>query len=83
MASWQPFGYEGMPGTCLWCGRKLRHETVIDSDSDKPYPGNLVRADKSGRYQDDSFCGLSCGYRFGRRLAELGNRLQANKETQT
>ena len=76
MPATRPFGATGEPGTCLWCGRRLRHETVIDPASDKPYPGNLVRAEQAGRYQDDSFCGLGCGYRFGRRLAELGNRLR-------
>jgi hypothetical protein len=24
MNSMQPFGYKGTPGTCLWCGRKVR-----------------------------------------------------------
>jgi hypothetical protein len=24
MSEWHPFGYEGKPGTCVWCGRKLR-----------------------------------------------------------
>ena len=69
------FAATGEPGTCLWCGRRLRHETVIDPASDEPYPGNLVRAEKAGRYQDDIFCGLGCGYRFGVRVAELGTCL--------
>ena len=81
--NYQPFGYQGVPGTCLWCGRKLRYERVMadDQDQDNPTykavgPGfATITAAKAGRYQDDMFCGLSCGYLFGRRLARLGRRL--------
>ena len=32
--------------------------------------------EKSGGYGDGYFCGLRCGFQFGRRFAELGRRLQ-------
>lgn len=86
--NYKPFGYQDEPLTCLWCGRKLSHHTVIDEDREKAaraagmdadavYQHSLVRAEKAGPYQDDSFCTLSCGYLFGLRLAELGSRLES------
>lgn len=35
---------------------------------------------KFGDYSDGHFCGLRCGYMFGRRLADLGNRLVEAKK---
>lgn len=75
--SWKPFGYEGKPGTCLWCGARLYRKMVLDRTIDKPYPENMVRATQAGPYQDDHFCTLSCGYLFGERQAQLGSRLKA------
>ena len=87
MAQWRPFGYEGKPGTCLWCGRKLRRKTY---PPDKPKgmgwaewhasPESKQRVpayDKPGDYGDGFFCGLRCAYDFAVRLAELGRRLEA------
>lgn len=53
-------------GNCHWCGRKLRHNTDLE--------GN--RAEKAGPYQDDNFCTLNCGYRFGVQMADNGHRLK-------
>lgn len=84
MGDYQRFGYKQEPETCLWCGRKLRRKQVMCNEGD---PGAVRRggddvagwwvkpADKLGSYQDDSFCGLRCGYLFGLRMAELGKRL--------
>lgn len=86
--NWKPFGYRGEPLTCLWCGKKLYYKKVLDRDREKElqaaglsayeaFNQALVKADKAGAYQDDSFCTASCGYLFGLRQAELGNRLKA------
>lgn len=77
----QPFRYAGQPGTCLWCGRKLRRTTVLASPGDpgaRPLGARTwVRpAAGLGAYADDCFCGLRCGYQFGLRRAQLGDRLQ-------
>ena len=90
MSDYQPFGYQEEPGTCLWCGRKLRHVKVIDKALEErlrgegkshrdTYEGSLVRATNGGRYQDDTFCGLRCGYQFGRRAAMLGFKLRSSR----
>lgn len=83
--SWQPFGYAGEPGTCLWCGRRLRYLRVMATDSDKDDPSYKVvgphfatkRAQQAGPNQDDLFDTTNCGYLFGRRMALMGHRLQA------
>lgn len=86
MSSFKPFGYQGLPGTCLWCGDRLRYQRVLATDEDRADPSYkpassyepaTVRAEKPGRYWDGFFCGLGCGYRYGKRMAELGNRLEA------
>ena len=66
------YGYQGRPGTCRWCGDKLRYRRVSADESDKanptyrddPYQGASVRADRPGGYQDGFFCGLRCGYQW-------------------
>ena len=84
MPGFRPFGYTGEPGTCLWCGKRLRRERVHATDADEgnpsynpgsAYGAPTIQAAKAGPYQDDAFDTLGCGYRFGRRLAELGRRL--------
>lgn len=85
---WHPFGYKGEPGTCKWCGRKLRFKMLKDwigynDETGKRRPGGPwskgVRAKLAGSYQDGHFCGLRCGYEFGLRMAQLGRRLEALK----
>lgn len=85
MASNQPFGWKGEPGTCLWCGRKLRHENIAADPSRKGQPGVTwnelsqsasVKAEKAGPYQDNTFDTLNCGYQFGLQMAILGERLE-------
>jgi hypothetical protein len=51
-----------LPGTCLYCGARLR--------AAKSYLLN-----GRGDYGDNAFCGLRCGYSFGVVLASLGQRL--------
>ncbi len=29
---WHPFGATGAPDTCLWCGRKLRQQHVMETE---------------------------------------------------
>lgn len=65
-----PFPDEGQ-GLCLWCSRKLRAEAIGTTNPE----GHL------GRYQDNAFCGLRCGYRFGVMFASFGNRLMVKEET--
>jgi hypothetical protein len=78
----QPFGYKDEPGTCLWCGRKLRHAQVMAEENEpgatRIGPGYwLKRAKEAGPYQDGCFDTQGCGYQFGLRMARLGRRLQA------
>lgn len=54
------------PGTCLFCGRKLRAYR---------FPHHFENPDRRGDYGDNAFCGLRCGYRFGLAFAVLGRRL--------
>lgn len=54
------------PGTCLWCGKKLRKSKIHNGAF-------------KGDYSDNAFCGLRCGYSFGVTFASLGRRL---KETE-
>lgn len=61
-----PFNYEGVERTCLWCGRKLRKYRHREA---------FPESNEYGDYGDGHFCGLNCGYSFGRRLADLGRRL--------
>jgi hypothetical protein len=45
----KPFGWRGEPGTCRWCGERLRREN----------PGG------AGGYRDNGlFCSLRCGYQW-------------------
>lgn len=89
MGDYRDFGYEGKTGTCLWCGHKLTFKRVMAHDADKDNPTYKVegahfatkRAEQAGGYQDDSFCGLRCGYQFGLRLASLGRRLIFERST--
>ena len=44
------FGYTGRPGTCRWCGDKLRLEFPEDT---------------RGGYRDNGqFCSLRCGFQW-------------------
>lgn len=74
MTSWRPYGYAGQPGTCKWCGQRLRRRTW---PADKPAgiswndwygsPESKRREpayDKPGDYGDGHFCGLRCGYQY-------------------
>lgn len=63
-------GDPGAPGACLWCGAKLRG---VGPAIRKVHP-DLVEA--RGDYGDNAFCGMRCGFSFGRRLAVLGSRLR-------
>ena len=80
MADWRKFGYEGTPGTCLWCGRKLIYHAVFDDTpgavGKTPYSVPVKRPAKPGQYHDGHFCGLRCAYQYAVRLADLGSRLE-------
>ena len=60
----KPFGYEGKPGTCQWCGDRLRREKAIDPKSAEPYPGNVVLLEQGGYQGNGLFCTLRCGYQW-------------------
>lgn len=68
----KPYHYRGQPGTCRWCGDKLRYKRVMADDSDRdnptykkePYSGASIRAALPGGYMDGLFCGLRCGYQW-------------------
>lgn len=123
----RPFGATGKPGTCWWCGHKLRRKAYSKwGKSDKPPKGKCgygkhdytlegskcessvyvkskdnrsgweceeghyrdpvrillertYRYDKPGDYGDGFFCGQTCGYRFGVRIAQLGTKLVAKQ----
>lgn len=61
----------GEPGTCLWCGRKLRASS-----------GPFAIAGHRGDYADNAFCALRCGYSFGVWAARLGFRLAPRSDAQ-
>lgn len=78
MSEWQGYGATGEPGTCLWCGRKLRQPKRPFTDDGQWIPRGQRTAttySKPGDYGDGNFCGLRCGYMFGVRLADAGTRL--------
>jgi len=52
------------PGTCLWCGKKLRLARTA----------RLFNTAHRGHYGDNAFCTLRCGYCFGVGMAKLGKR---------
>lgn len=57
-----------LPGTCLFCGRGLRKDTVA-------YRYPEVKPPPLGPYTDNAFCSMACGYSFGIWLAARGSRL--------
>jgi len=65
------FGPSNRPGTCLWCGARLRAYRFRDL-----LEPNGINSDARGGYADDSFCGLRCGYEFGLAMVRNGHRLQ-------
>jgi hypothetical protein len=70
MAGCQRFAKRGDPskdGNCHSCGQRLR----------PPKPGlRIYMGQHRGAYGDDAFCSIRCGYAFGVRMAELGERLR-------
>lgn len=59
-----PLSRTNEPGTCLWCGRKLPKST------------NTFEPERRGRFGDNAFCGIQCGYEFGLTFAISGARLK-------
>lgn len=51
------------PPRCLLCGEKLRRDRHL---GDKGF----------GRYADNAFCSMRCGYVFGVLMAKFGHRLK-------
>lgn len=87
MAEWREFGATNEPDTCLWCGKKLVHQSRLAEThprADESWQDYWLRQDqiprlrqeRGGSYADGNFCGLRCGYLFGDRLADLGRRLR-------
>jgi hypothetical protein len=78
MASFQAFGYRGKSGTCLWCGRKLRFEQVLDdtpgAKGRTAYDVPTQRAETPGAYQNGFFDTQGCGFQFGVANAKDGRR---------
>lgn len=79
MAEWREWNPSNEPGTCLWCGHKLRQGkgTFVDdptAPSGRRFDGDALMA-KLGGYADGFFCGLRCGYLFGVEFAGFGRRL--------
>jgi len=52
------------PGTCLWCGKKLRLAKAA----------RFSNTSHRGDYGDNAFCTLRCGYCFGVGMAKEGKR---------
>jgi hypothetical protein len=70
------------PGTCLWCGVKLKHETRKEYELfenglpnyGKPTGRRVNIFDAPGYAGNSWFCTLSCGYKFGCNAAFNGYR---------
>jgi len=75
MAEWRAFNASGENRTCLWCGRRLQKEMRMVYDDETMRTYHMEHTGNYGQYGDNSFCGLHCGYQFGARLAELGQKL--------
>lgn len=117
--TWRPFAATNAPGTCKWCGRRLRqkYDTTwepvegrrprvcnaklgvygtdgrcgsteleqsamgqwhckeghsIDTHRSRRVASRKPHYDKPGDYGDGHFCGMTCGYLFGRVMADQG-----------
>ena len=64
MGHYHPFAASNKPGTCCWCGRKLRQQRYVDDPT------------KRGDYGDGFFCGLRCAYLFAVWFARQGRRIK-------
>jgi hypothetical protein len=63
-------GPDDRPWVCKECGgTHLGREGRTVKSRKKAY-------DKPGDYGDGHFCGLRCGYEFGKKMADFGRRLQ-------
>jgi hypothetical protein len=98
VSDWHSFAHKSEPGTCWWCGRRLRRKSwriqmteaiphgfhLTGRTGKDPYgPVRTVAADKLGDYQDDKFCGLRCGYQFGLEMAQRHRLVEKPDETTT
>lgn len=69
-----PFGYKGVDGTCLWCGRPMPAYEYADE--------SWNTAGKTGYRGNDHFCTKNCGYQFGLFFARnLGKKLKPKEGT--
>lgn len=79
MGIFYPFGATNKPGTCKWCGRKLRRPLQAFDTQDRFIPKGQRTTpvySKPGDYGDGHFCGLRCGYQFGRTMADGGRQFK-------
>lgn len=71
-----------LPGTCLYCGQKLRrnyeaeYKKVVDDKGFHTERTQHHATGTMGAYEDNAFCSLRCGYCFGVLMASFGKRLQ-------
>ena len=70
---WKVFAYDGLSGTCLWCGETLKKHYRYDARN--ALAGGEGVGGGLGPYEDGMFCRMRCGYQFGARLGALGDRL--------
>jgi len=78
MPQWRQHDASNEPGTCKWCGNELRkawkgYQTDDQIAAGEPRP--------LGDYADGHFCGLRCGYRFGRAFADFGKTLNPRNKS--
>ena len=80
MTEFRDFDASNQPGTCLYCGRRLRWVKQVFTPGLR---GELIPPSqrpnlyaKPGDYGDGFFCGLRCGYQFGVLAAEHGKRFE-------
>lgn len=68
-----------IPGTCLWCGKKLvykyTHDIFHGEGWMKSKRNRRKMYEKPGPYGDGYFCSLTCGHRFAVVLASNGRRV--------
>lgn len=75
MYTYYDYGWAGIPGTCLWCGRKIPRSRRFR------YTGQEHSASRPIKDGSELFHSDSCTAQFGARMAGLGRRFEPVRKT--